>query len=83
MSRAPGTGGIAVTPVAFRDPPLLNAAGVHEPYAWRAIVEATTDAGPAGLGETYADENHRNRLAAEARTITGRDAHALGAVRAG
>jgi glucarate dehydratase len=31
--------GVRVTPIAFRDPPLLNAAGIHEPYALRSIIE--------------------------------------------
>nr|WTB29433.1 hypothetical protein OG781_07915 [Streptomyces sp. NBC_00830] len=30
---------VKITPVAFRDPALLNAVGVHEPYALRAIVD--------------------------------------------
>ena len=34
---------IVLTPIAFRDPPLLNAAGVHEPSALRTIVEVHTD----------------------------------------
>ena len=33
---------IVLTPVAFRDPPLLNSAGVHEPWALRTIVEIHT-----------------------------------------
>ena len=36
---------IVLTPIAFRDPPLLNAAGVHEPWALRTIVEVHTDEG--------------------------------------
>jgi hypothetical protein len=30
---------IRVTPVAFRDPPLLNAVGVHQPFAIRRLHE--------------------------------------------
>ena len=30
---------VRVTPIAFRDPPLLNVAGVHEPWALRSIIE--------------------------------------------
>lgn len=45
-----------ITPVAFRDPPLLNAAGIHEPWALRAIVELETSDGRIGLSETYGDE---------------------------
>ncbi|MBT2521986.1 glucarate dehydratase [Arthrobacter sp. ISL-28] len=64
---------IAVTPVAFKDPPLLNAVGVHEPFALRAIVEITTDAGTSGLGETYGDAPHLSRLQLAAEALAGTD----------
>jgi glucarate dehydratase len=70
--------GITVTPVAFTDPPLLNAVGVHEPYALRAIIEVTTDAGLTGLGETYADDHHLAALRAAAAAITGTDVYQTG-----
>jgi glucarate dehydratase len=66
---------VTVTPVAFADPPLLNAVGVHEPFALRAIVEVSTDAGLAGLGETYADEQHLQALNAAATAIEGADVY--------
>ena len=65
--------GATITPVAFDDPPLLNAVGVHQPYALRAIVQLHTDAGLVGLGETYADEAHLRRLAGAAGAIAGLD----------
>ena len=40
-----------VTPIAVGDPPLLNAAGLHAPYALRTIVELVSDDGITGLGE--------------------------------
>lgn len=46
---------VKVTPIAFRDPPLLNSSGVHEPYALRSIIEVEADTGLVGLGETYGD----------------------------
>ncbi|MDQ0862731.1 hypothetical protein [Arthrobacter globiformis] len=64
---------IAITPVAFRDPPLLNAVGVHEPFALRAIVEITTDTGFSGLGETYGDAPHLSRLQLAAEALAGTD----------
>ncbi|WBB64463.1 hypothetical protein O7599_11645 [Streptomyces sp. WMMC500] len=64
---------ITVTPVAFRDPPLLNAAGVHEPWALRSVVEVVTDDGLSGLGESYGDASHLDRLRAAARALTGAD----------
>ncbi|MGW1818262.1 hypothetical protein ACWCQM_32440 [Streptomyces sp. NPDC002125] len=72
--------GVRITPVAFRDPALLNAVGVHEPFALRAVVEMDTAEGLAGLGETYADEGHLRRLRAAADAVTGMDVHALRAM---
>jgi glucarate dehydratase len=66
---------VTITPVAFADPPLLNAVGVHEPYALRAIIEVDTDAGLTGLGETYADEKHLAALRAAAKAIEGTDVY--------
>ncbi|WP_309125648.1 glucarate dehydratase family protein [Kocuria sp.] len=65
--------GVTITPVAFKDPPLLNAVGVHEPFALRAIVEVHTDAGISGLGETYGDAGHLQRLRVAAEAVTGTD----------
>ncbi|WP_320782006.1 glucarate dehydratase family protein [Streptomyces sp. CRN 30] len=67
---------VTVTPVAFRDPPLLNSVGVHEPYALRAVVEVHTDGGLTGLGETYADAAHLERLRAVAEEVVGLDVYA-------
>jgi glucarate dehydratase len=67
---------VTVTPVAFHDPPLLNAVGVHEPFALRAVIELVTDAGLFGIGETYADSAHLRWLRAVAAEITGADVHA-------
>ncbi|WP_233804837.1 glucarate dehydratase family protein [Paraburkholderia sp. HP33-1] len=47
---------VRVTPIAISDPPLLNASGVHEPFALRSIVEIEADNGLIGLGETYGDK---------------------------
>jgi glucarate dehydratase len=69
--------GARITPVAFDDPPLLNAVGVHEPYALRAVIQLDTDAGVVGLGETYADEGHLRRLHAAASALAGQDIFAF------
>src|SRR5580692_7939250 len=66
---------VAITPVAFADPPLLNSVGVHEPFALRAVIEVATDAGLTGLGETYADEKHLAALHAAAGAIVGADVY--------
>jgi glucarate dehydratase len=73
---------VTITPVAFHDPALLNAVGVHEPFALRAVLEVTTDAGLAGLGETYGDQRHLERLRAAAAAVEGLDVYALTAIRA-
>jgi glucarate dehydratase len=64
---------VHITPVAFRDPPLLNTVGVHEPFALRAVVEVVTDSGVYGLGESYGDAKHLARLRAAAAELTGVD----------
>jgi glucarate dehydratase len=74
--------GARITPVAFADPPLRNAVGVHQPYALRAIIQLDTDAGLVGLGETYADTAHLERLESAAQAIVGQDVFALNAIRA-
>ena len=67
--------GVTITPVAFADPPLLNAVGVHEPFALRAVVEVATDGGLTGLGESYADDHHLAALRAVAEAVVGVDAY--------
>ncbi|MFH8483872.1 glucarate dehydratase family protein [Streptomyces longisporoflavus] len=64
---------VTVTPVAFRDYPLLNTVGVHEPYALRTIVEITTESGVTGVGETYGGSVHLERLRRAAGELAGLD----------
>lgn len=42
---------IIITPIATIDPPLLNAAGLHAPYALRTIVELVTNDNIIGVSE--------------------------------
>ena len=72
---------ITITPVAFKDPPLLNAVGVHQPLALRAIVEVTTDTGISGLGESYGDAPHLERLRLAAGALAGADVFNINDVR--
>jgi glucarate dehydratase len=53
---------VVITPVAFHDMPLLNSVGVHEPFALRSIIELITQDGTYGLGESYGDSAHIERL---------------------
>lgn len=73
--------GVSITPVAFKDPPLLNTVGVHEPFALRAIVEVRTDAGVSGFGETYGDAGHIARLRLAAAAVPGTDVFNINALR--
>jgi glucarate dehydratase len=63
---------VIVTPVAFPDPPLLNSAGVHEPWALRTIVQVFADSF-VGLGETYGDAPHLALVSAAAASLVGAD----------
>ncbi|MEJ7767526.1 MAG: enolase C-terminal domain-like protein [Chitinophagaceae bacterium] len=42
---------VIITPIAIVDPPLLNAAGLHAPYALRTILELVTDDNISGISE--------------------------------
>lgn len=46
---------LRVTPIALGDPPLLNAGGLHAPYALRIVLELETEAGVVGLSEIPGD----------------------------
>ncbi len=81
--RAPVIARVTVTPVAVPDPPLLNAAGCHAPYALRSLVEVEDASGRVGLGEAYGDDATVEALRAAGERITGLDPWNLAAVEAG
>jgi len=64
---------VRVTPIAFPDAPLLNASGVHQPWALRTIVEVDCGDGLIGLGETYGDAPHLALLRTAAPLLTDLD----------
>ncbi|MCV0439377.1 MAG: glucarate dehydratase family protein [Hydrogenophaga sp.] len=68
---------VRVTPIAFRDPPLLNAAGIHEPWALRSIIEIETDSGLVGINESYGDLPMLESLARAAPALAGLSPWAL------
>ncbi|WP_235215468.1 glucarate dehydratase family protein [Phaeacidiphilus oryzae] len=72
---------VTVTPVAFHDPALLNAVGVHEPYALRSVIQLHCDGGVVGLGESYGDDAFLRLLEAAGRRLIGLDAFHLGRIR--
>ncbi len=69
--------GVTVTPIAVRDPPLLNSIGVHQPYALRSVVEVHTDAGITGIAEAYGDDPALARLHRCTAALPGLDAFDL------
>ncbi|CAH0997929.1 Glucarate dehydratase [Emticicia aquatica] len=50
-SKGPKIKEFHITPIAVVDPPLLNAAGLHAPYALRTVVELVTDDNISGISE--------------------------------
>ncbi|WP_226781284.1 enolase C-terminal domain-like protein [Oceaniglobus trochenteri] len=62
---------IRITPVAFRDPPLLAASGMHEPWTARTIIEVICEDGTTGLSETYGDTATIEELRAAAPALRG------------
>lgn len=71
---------IHITPVAVPDPPLLNAAGLHAPYALRLIIEIVSADGLSGWGEIPGSEAARAALQLAAAHLVGMDPWGLNAV---
>lgn len=46
---------LELTPIALTDPPLLNAGGLHAPYALRIVIELVTESGLTGISEIPGD----------------------------
>jgi glucarate dehydratase len=67
---------VTITPVAFRDPALLNAVGLHQPFAVRSVLEVETSEGITGLGESYGDASHLERLRVAGNALRGVDVFA-------
>ena len=71
---------VRVTPIAIQDPPLLNAAGVHEPWGLRSIIEVEGANGEVGLGETYGDAPVLDLLQRVAPLLKGQSAFDVNAL---
>jgi glucarate dehydratase len=69
-----------VTPIAITDPPLLNAAGLHAPYALRTIIELVTDDNITGLGEVPGSVATTQALEAAREVVIGTDPFQLNAL---
>lgn len=72
---------VRVTPIAVKDPPLLNASGIHEPYTLRSIIEVEGDDGTIGLSETYGDLPVLSLLQKVAPELVGMNAWSLNELR--
>jgi len=64
---------LRLTPIALGDPPLLNAAGLHAPWALRTVVELMADNGLTGLAEVPGSGATNAKLAAAREVVRGRD----------
>ena len=72
-----------ITPIAISDPPLLNAAGLHAPYALRAVIEIVTDDNLYGLGEVPSSKATLAGLEAAREVVIGQDPFQLNAIQQG
>jgi len=64
---------VIITPIALTDPPLLNAAGLHAPYALRTVIEIITDTGLVGLAEVPSSAAINSALAEAKPYVIGLD----------
>jgi glucarate dehydratase len=72
---------IHITPIAIVDPPLLNAAGLHAPYALRTVVELVTDDGISGVSEIPGTRATDEALAEARPLLLGKDVFQLADIR--
>jgi len=72
---------MVITPIAFADPPLLNAAGLHAPFALRIILEIKTDEGISGVGEIAGGSSVLDSLQKAKNTIIGMNPFERNAIR--
>ena len=70
-----------ITPIAIVDPPLLNAVGLHAPYALRTIVELVTDDGISGISEIPGTTAINAALELARPLLIGRDVFQLNGIR--
>jgi glucarate dehydratase len=72
---------IIITPIATIDPPLLNAAGLHAPYALRTVVEIVTNDNIVGISEIPGTADTNEALEKARELIVGKDAFQLNQIR--
>ncbi len=72
---------VIITPIAIVDPPLLNAAGLHAPYALRTIVELVTEDHISGISEIPGNRSIDEALEESRDLLIGKDVFELNAIR--
>ena len=80
-AKGPRIKDIHITPIAVVDPPLLNAAGLHAPYALRTILEIVTEDGISGISEIPGTREIDLALEEAGRLLVGKDVFQLNAIR--
>ena len=79
--RGPRIKDIIITPIAIVDPPLLNAAGLHAPYALRIILEIITDDQISGISEIPGTSDIEQALYEAKELLIGKDVFQLNQIR--
>lgn len=80
--RGPRIKDIVITPIAIVDPPLLNAAGLHAPYALRIVLEIITDDLISGISEIPGTSDIEQALYEAKELLIGQDVFQLNQIRA-
>ncbi|MEQ9285730.1 MAG: enolase C-terminal domain-like protein [Cyclobacteriaceae bacterium] len=72
---------LQITQIAVGDPPLLNAAGLHAPYALRIIAEVITENGTIGLSEIPGSQKIFDALKKLKPHLIGQDVFQLNSIK--
>mgnify|MGYP001046509345 CR=1 FL=1 len=70
-----------ITPIAIVDPPLLNAAGLHAPYALRTVLELVTKDNITGISEIPGNVQTNQALEEAKNIIIGQDPFQLNRIK--
>lgn len=81
LQKGPRIKEIHIVPIAIVDPPLLNAAGLHAPYALRTILEIVTDDHISGISEIPGTADIDAALEESKQVLIGKDVFELNDIR--
>lgn len=82
VTAGPKIAEMRITPIATVDPPLLNAAGLHAPYALRTVIELVTEDNITGISEIPGNTAINASLEATRDLVIGKDAFQLDVIMA-